>query len=430
MEKDGNHLECSISDTDIFTPAFVQSDIERCYYEECFPITKLDDNGSVEFVVENASDKFIDLVNTYLKVKLKIVKGDGSDLEATDKVTLTNYPIGSIFSQVDVNLGGTIVSNSTNTYPYRAYLETLLNFSDDARKSQLTMGLFTKDTANNMNETDPEKENVGLKERNSYSRNVVELCGRLHSDLFSQGRLVINGVQLKIILNRQKENFMLMSENSGFKVKLLNVTMVVRKVQLTQHKFTEIQKSLETTSAVYPINRIGVKSHSVASGLTSLNWDNAFVGQLPNKLFIMMTDNDAFTGVFKKNPYNFKHFNLSSIGVYVNGESTPSHPMKLNWTNGDYLEAYRSLFLATGKINRDEGICISRKEFADGYVIFGYDLTASNCNGTHQEPRKQGSVRINLEFAEALPTTVSIIVYADFDNRIEIDKTRHVIKDF
>ena len=329
MEKDGNHLECSISDTDIFTPAFVQSDIERSYYEECFPITKLDDNGPVEFVIENATEKFIDLINTYMRVKMKVVKADGSDLGAEDKVSVTNYPIGTIFSQVDVNLGGSMISNSTNTYPYRAYLETLLNFGADAWNSQLSMSLFNKDTANHMDETDPDGENVGLKERNTYSDSVIEICGRLHSDLFEQGRLIVNGIPLKIILNRQRDSFMLMSENAGFKVKLLNVTLVVRKVQLTPHKFAEIQKMIEMNAAVYPLNRVTVKTHSVASGLTSLNWDNVFMGQLPNKIFIMMTDNDAFTGVHNKNPFNFKHFNVSSIGLYVNGETTPSHPMNV-----------------------------------------------------------------------------------------------------
>ena len=36
-----DHSECSVSDTDLFTPAFVQSDIESGIYEDIYPITKI-----------------------------------------------------------------------------------------------------------------------------------------------------------------------------------------------------------------------------------------------------------------------------------------------------------------------------------------------------------------------------------------------------
>ena len=64
-----DHIECAISDTDLFTPAFVQSDIESGTFEEVYPITKLEDNGPVEFVIKNSTDKFIDIVNTYIRMK-------------------------------------------------------------------------------------------------------------------------------------------------------------------------------------------------------------------------------------------------------------------------------------------------------------------------------------------------------------------------
>ena len=43
-----------ISDTDLFTPAFVQSDLESRRYADIYPIIKLEDNRPVEFVIHNA----------------------------------------------------------------------------------------------------------------------------------------------------------------------------------------------------------------------------------------------------------------------------------------------------------------------------------------------------------------------------------------
>ena len=110
-----DHIECSVLDIDLFTPAFVQSDIESGRYEDIYPITKLEDNGPIEFVIDNASDKFLDLNNSFLKVKCKITKANGQNLADADKVSVINYLVSFLFSQVDILLGGKAISSSTNT---------------------------------------------------------------------------------------------------------------------------------------------------------------------------------------------------------------------------------------------------------------------------------------------------------------------------
>ena len=43
---------------------------------------------------------------------------------------------------------------------------------------------------------------------------------------------------------------------------------------------------------------------------------------------------------------------------------------------------------------------------------------------------RQGSVRLVLKFAQALATTVTVVVYAEFENVIEIDRNRNITYDF
>ena len=52
-----DHIECSISDADLFRPGFTQLDIESERYEDIYPITKVKDKGPIEFIIDNASDK-------------------------------------------------------------------------------------------------------------------------------------------------------------------------------------------------------------------------------------------------------------------------------------------------------------------------------------------------------------------------------------
>ena len=207
-KKDESHLDCTLSDTDIFTPPFVQKDIKHGIFEDVFPISKLNDNGPIEFNIENSTEKFIDLANSFIKFKLQILKNDGTQLTDEDAVVPVNYSIGSMFNQVDVSLGGTMISSSNNLYSYRAYVEALLNYGKDAKKSQLQMGLYIKDPAGKFEVFDEDR-NKSFEEKKSYfeKSKIVDVSGQLHCDIFNQGKLILNGLPLKITLHRNRSTF-------------------------------------------------------------------------------------------------------------------------------------------------------------------------------------------------------------------------------
>jgi len=59
-----------------------------------------------------------------------------------------------------------------------------------------------------------------------------------------------------------------------------------------------------------------------------------------------------------------------------------------------------------------------------------FDLTADLGEDDHFSLMRQGSVRLALKFSRALEATVTVIVYAEFENVIEIDRNRNVVFDF
>ena len=432
-KKNESHLDCTLSDTDVFTPPFVQKDINHGIFEDVFPISKLNDNGPIEFNIENSTEKFIDLANSFIKFKIQVLKHDVTNLEAEDVVVPINYSIGSMFNQVDVNLGGTTISSSNNLYSYRAYVEALLNYGKDAKKSQLQMGMYFKDPAGKFEVLNADR-NKSFEEKTNYFGNskIVDISGQIHCDIFNQGRLILNGVPLKITLHRNRSAFLFMSEgdNPNYKLNIIEAMFCIRKVTLTPHRFIELQKQLESVPACYPINRVDVRTHSAAAGLTNFIWDNCYQGQLPNKIIIGMVDNDSCSGIYKKNPFYFKNYDVRKVSTLVNGESLPGQPIKVDFENNLYMDGYRSLFLACGKLNANEGIDISRDEYKDGYTLFGFDLSPSICNGGHSEPVRQGTLKIELEFQKALPSTISVIAYAEFESTITVDKFRNVTKNY
>ena len=160
-----NQEECSFSELELFKHPIVQSNIPYKKFEKIYTITKLEDSGPIEFLIENATNHFLNLRQSYLNIKFKVANSDDSNLAVNTKVYKVNYPIVSLFQKVDVLLNGNLISSSTNTYAYRAMLEVLLGYDQGAKISYFTVGLYSKNTATKMDLLAVDGANGGLKAR-------------------------------------------------------------------------------------------------------------------------------------------------------------------------------------------------------------------------------------------------------------------------
>lgn len=233
---------------------------------------------------------------------------------------------------------------------------------------------------------------------------------------------------IRIRLNRSKNAFCLLSPIDGatFKVVIQEASLHVRKVKIHADTFLGIATTLREANALYPICKVECKAISIPAGQMSFSPDDIFLGQIPKRLVLGLVENTAFNGSYKKNPFRFQHFDASQVGVYVNGESIPTKPLQLNFDQSQYLSGYMSLFHGTGQLFHDKGLQITRAEYPDGYCLYAFDLTPDLSSGIHTSLIKQGNLRVGLQFAKPLPSTVNLILFAEFDSVIEIDHNRNV----
>ena len=171
------------SELDLFAVPPTQTSIEEGGWIEHQPLTSLEWGGPIEFILPGTGDAYLDLANTYLLVRAKILNGNGNDIGADTPVAPVNNWLHSLFSQVDVYLNDTLVTPSSNTYPFRSYVETLLSYGAEAKKTQLTSQLWYKDTVGQMEGTTVNAGNLGLVERGRYlaESGVVDMMGRITS---------------------------------------------------------------------------------------------------------------------------------------------------------------------------------------------------------------------------------------------------------
>jgi len=228
--------ECTKSELDLFTVPPTQTAMEHGSWVEYHPLTTIGDGSPIEFDVSGTGDDYIDFANTLLHVKAKITLANGNDLAAAAVVGPTNLFLHSLFSQVDISLNGTLVTPSTSTYPYRAMIETLLSYGQEAKTSQLTSVMYYKDDAGQMDRTtfdDENNVNGGLAKRRQLAARsrVMDMMGRLHADIFFQDRYMLNEVGVRIKLIRNKDAFCLMGAGEH-KVNIMHASLFVRKVKL------------------------------------------------------------------------------------------------------------------------------------------------------------------------------------------------------
>lgn len=421
--------ECAKSELDLFTLPPTQTVIERGQWVEYHPVANISDGSPVEFNISGSGEDYLDLSQTQLYVKVKILKSNGASLVKEDKVGPVNLFLHSLFSQIDVSLNERLVSSSNNTYPYRAMIEKLLNHGFDTKTSQLSAEMFFKDTAGRMNvyDTADANPNEGFNKRAEMFKlsASVDMIGRIHVDLFHQDRLLLNMVDMKIKLIRSKPEFCLLGDGN-FKVMLEHASLFVRKVKVSPGVVLGHAKSLEKTTAKYPVNRVMCKVYSIPSGSMSFVQDNIFTGQMPKRLVVACVDNDAFNGNYKKSPFDFKHNHINFIGVYVDGQPLPHNPLQPDFVNKNFIRSYHNLFLSS----EDRGLYLSRSEFPDGYCLFHFDLSPDLCDGAHLNLVRHSNLRLELKFGMPLPQTISVLVYAEFENLIEINKARNILYDF
>jgi len=159
-----------------------QTSIGSGNWIEYHPLTAVADGSPIEFEIGGSSDDYIDFGNN-----------NGTDSGAAANTAPVNLFLHSLFFQVGIQLNGTLITSSTNTYPYRAILETLLSYGENAKKTQLTSALYYEDAAVQTDTAaltagDGVVPNKGLVKRSQHTNRsrVVDMMGRLHASFSSR----------------------------------------------------------------------------------------------------------------------------------------------------------------------------------------------------------------------------------------------------
>ena len=437
--------------------------INHVYYVNYRAKNQIRKNSPVEIVIPASTQDLTLLHESRLHVKFRILDKNNEPITwvdvltsaATEDVAVVNHMAASMWRQVDVQLNQQLVSPHISVnYPYKAMIDTLLNYSNEAKKSWLQAQGYFKDMAYQFNESS----NSGHIARKKLSElgQIVDLEGPLYVDICQQKRAILNGVEIFLKLFPSADAFKLFSKTAdeAYQVEIIDVFLRACHIKLEPTAVVGISESLKSKPALYPMLTSSIKAFTIPAQTYTRSFEDMFNSQVPHELVVAFVKSKAYSGDYEENPYFFHHFDANYIEFSVNGKSVPGEALTPTFTprtvwyqepkesptdpdnpgqavvsdtfyqQSGYMHEYLNLF--KGREPETDGIDIERNDFAGGYALFVFRPRHNLDNHDTFSMPQRGYTRLNIRLKEPTSESVTVLLYGKFQDSVSIDYVRNV----
>ena len=216
----------------------VIDDVLSSHEQEIYPTTSLDEN-CIEFEFQTDRIYYVDLRQTYLALKLRLVRGHGYESYNTKEVkkehkeeakaeeedtaeeddpvllvTHVNNILHSIFSNVEVYINNQQNYNSNGLYAHKSYISNNFNGAISEYKGVLHCEGYDYDEFPDEIMEAPLSEPFFTRRKKMLSRpDGFMLCGKLGVDFFSTSELIDPNMKIRLRLIGARPNFYMISYN-------------------------------------------------------------------------------------------------------------------------------------------------------------------------------------------------------------------------
>jgi hypothetical protein len=405
--------------------------IEKEYDRVFSPISALQHGMPIEFHVVGTSLFYISLKDSYFDIKFKITNPDGSNLDGAATVGPVNLVSHAIFKNIELSLNGKQISEPTNNYPYRAYIETLLNYTSNVQEKRLVVEGWAMDTAGHFAATNAhDGDNTALVSRKAWitTSHSVRMIFHPSLDIFHQDGDIPPNTDIKIRLLPNDETFFLMAnvDNEAYHFSLQSIHFWARTHEVCSSYLLAQQAQLHSgLSYLIKMPSVKIKTLSIPTGSVRVELDNIYMGQLPHRIILGLVQADHMNGTWQSNPFHFQHYGVTSLMLKVNGEQIPRdgyNPLFTDETDyiRDYFQVLQALDLDTDTAH---AFSLTPTEWASGSTLFAFKLFP-NQSSLH----RSGTVKLEMRFGAQTPHIITIILLSESTSSIEIDKYKNILE--
>ena len=233
----------------------------RAKYIPLRPLNAISDEGPYQFMIGGYSNPdAIMLKSMRLTVKFKVVKNDGSDLGANERVSIVNTLIHSLFENVGCKLNDTPISDHARLYHYKAFIQQMYSYSHEVKNHNLECEYFLKDAITTdtsptipVNLADP----TPLGVRKSWIVGSKTIHGTIipYVDITSTPHFLCPGHSLFLEFERSRSSFSLIADQDSYKIKIIDMILWIRALEPLPSISNSLEKYKNSGTIQYPITR-------------------------------------------------------------------------------------------------------------------------------------------------------------------------------
>ena len=385
---------------------------------------------------------YVDLRQTYLALKIKLVKGRGFDSYTTTEkkkerkehtvftetgdddvefigkdegvphITHVNNILHSIFTNAELYINKHQIYISNELYAHKSHISN--NFRNTLSDYKGVLHCEGYDY-----EEDPENLLQGpffTRRMKLYSRpDGFMFYGKLGVDFFTTSELMYPNMKVRIRLIRARPNYYMISENPNVSLGIVDCSLYTRRVMLKEDYQRKRMSQLSYAPVEYNYMETLAKTFIIPAQQNQFIQENLFNNAPIRRIAIAMNSNSAFTGSFAENPFWYQQFSLRVIRVLRGGQPIVHH---------DTTDNCR-LYVTTMKaMNFLDGIpSIPIDNFKDHYILV-FDLTSMQDATEHcYYPELNGKpLRLEQYFSSPLENVTQVIVLGERMSCVEVDK--------
>ncbi|CAH3046076.1 unnamed protein product, partial [Porites lobata] len=330
----------------------------------------------------------------------------------------------TLFNQMNVHFNGVLMSEQSNAYHQKAYIETLLNYNREEGRTILAPQGWVNEVqvkeelvpTNANNDDQPDTANwdgkTGLKTLTN------RLLGKVHLFLFGTPDTTTS-VNKKIPTLADDDIF---------------VTLHMLKVTLNASVYTRLQKerALSKTKRVkYPVVRSEIRTFSFDGKSTRWEQDNFFVGRVPDRVVLGLVKSKNYNGDLTCYPFAYEKFGVTRVRQSVDGEEYPYRSLEMAGnTQAEDLLGYNRFLTPIGAHKQHKPTMILPSDWGQGKncTLYVFNNVPGDADDPHyRNPRQTGNVRYEIDFQAAVDHNITVVIWSEYENLYEIDQQGFVI---
>ena len=442
------------SKLDIKSPYVMEEGVVKSHVIELQPNSSTL-TGPIDFDLKADPEKWTDMETVVLKGKvgIQVKKGNkwesvakptnsssssssgGSSTSTTGSTTgstttkwgVINNTFASLISSCVIKINDCAIGDTTEkTYAYMTYIQTLLGTSaSNAGSNILEVRNFIKDKPGHMKEPDLTAGSpFDLRRQDFLDRDMVDFVIPIHNDLMNAEKYIPPNTKLSFHLKKSDDNFVIWKEKSDtneYRFVFEDIVLRIERYEVVESLMKAHNRDHVIGKQPYSIKYTKnlLKTFNAKGSVSEMKEGNLFFGaHLPDRVYMMFVDQEAFDCSPTMNPYNFETCDMRKAILKLNGVPFPEIPYEFE-AGVNEKDLYMKLLANTGTGPFEmDSVNVSFKEFKDGYFIVAFDRSPTRDNGLYLHKPMAGYMSIVANAGRKLGKNYEVLVYGSYDSAL------------